>query len=120
VARHPKAAADALAKLAGGRSSPFLPLPGAYVCFLGKDWADVFVEFYPPHHRLIEGKDRTPHFDHVAGPEVANATHVNLSVHRSLEEIARVADELGLRHGLRMNFVDVWLEDELLFEIAPH
>ena len=81
-------------------------------------WEGNFIEFYPSDTTIV-WRDSGPGFSKVKG-EVGymNATHVNLEIEKSAQEIARIADELGLKHAPRpsLGVYDVWLEDQFLVE----
>jgi len=117
---NPKLVAENLAALTGGTSRPFSPLDGAYVCMWDNSWDGRYIEFYPSDC-TISYKENGPGFSKVGeGVIYINATHVNLSAEKSLDEIIKIADQLKLKHRPRneKNTYDIWLEEQFLVEIS--
>ncbi len=124
-AHDPEHAAGALAALTGGVARAFHPCPGAWVCFLGGDdehWSGPLIELYPRSVRLASEAGEVV-FRPLPPPHTARGagTHFNLAVGATRGELERICAAQGLTCSWRgwAGFLDVWLDDDLLIELAP-
>jgi hypothetical protein len=117
-ATDPKRVAELLAKIAGGRTAPFHAIEGGWFCFLDDEGA--LVELYP---RTITLAHENGAFKpkKLAEPAKGGGAHVNISVDLGRGELERRCDALGVPHSWRewQSLLEVWPEDDVLFEIVP-
>jgi hypothetical protein len=122
-ARDPEAAARHLAALVGGVAAPFHPCEGAWVAFFGpkEDWEGPLVELYPATMVLARLGGRADFVPRQGDAPFPHGTHFNVSVPRSRAELEAVCAERGLACSWRgwANLLEVWVEDDLLFELVP-
>ena len=117
----PKRAAECLANLSEGTIEPFHPVEEAYVCLWG-GWEGEFVEFYPKQVHL-RPTSQGAEFDETLAkvPDYA-ATHINLDVDLTGDEVIAIAKEYEFQHHFRPShggpLHEVWIENELLVELV--
>ena len=124
-AHDPERAARVLAALTGGVARAFHPCPGAWVCFLGgedDDWSGPLIELYPRTVRLASEDGEVVFRPLPRRGEARGAgTHFNLAVDASRETLERICAKERVACSWRhwAGFLDVWIDDDLLIELAP-
>lgn len=115
-AHDPRSAAEHLAALTGGRAAPFQPLDGAWVTHFD---GGAFIELYPRTARVAL-RDGEVSFEPMPAAATGAGTHFNLRVDPSRAELEAICARRGLQHGWRGwgGFLDVWLDEGLLIELA--
>lgn len=131
----PKRVADFIAKLWDGEVFPFPPAPDSFFV-VANDGLGTAVEVTPTGTVLVPGEGLPDEDDLFAKTEVHEAqfvmtqsapqyvaTHLNISVNKSIDEIRSMAKAEGWRvlvcnrgEGL-FQLVEVWLEDKLMLEV---
>jgi hypothetical protein len=121
-AQDPKRAAEDLAALVDGVVTPFHPVDGGYVCFLGdkEDWGGAFVELYPRDIALSAVKGKLE-FRTIRGGINASGAHVNLRVPKTRKALEAICAKRRITCSWRdwQSLLEVWLDDDLLVELVP-
>ncbi len=122
-ASEPEEAALNLAALIDGIAKPFPPVEGGWVCFLNdEDWKrGEFIEFYPKSVKIANNSGNAAFRENPEGVSGAG-THFNLSVPKNRETLESICQERNLVCAWRgwANFLDVWLEENLLIECVSN
>jgi hypothetical protein len=117
--RDPKGCAEKLAALTGGKTAPFHPVDGGYVCLWG-GWEGQFVEFYPKGTELY-ATDEGGEF-RAGSASGGNSVHLNLTVEATTAEIVERAKRQGSRYVFRAGsggpLHEVWIEEDFLVEVV--
>ena len=127
-ARDPQNVAKVLAELMGGKSYPFVPLPGAFMAASG-DRHGSMIEVYPERAGLTFPEHDGP-AEHTENETVPRfwPFHLLLSVPLAQDEIERI----GAREGWRTKLfgrgrpgqkpffyvVEFWIENQLMVEVV--
>jgi hypothetical protein len=119
-AHDPRAAAEHLAALGGGRAARFEPLPGAWAVLFEGTWEGAMIELYP-RDKTFALRDGAIGFHDLSPPARGAGTHFNLSVDKTRQELESLCAARGLTCSWRgwAAFLDVWVDEELLVELVP-
>lgn len=117
----PRRAAEAFAELVGGRVTPFKAYAGGWITWTD-DEVGTSVEFFPRGTEMFppEGEGMVE-FRHVEGVSPFVATHLTLSVDRTVDDVAAVADRAGWRTQVVSrgphDVVELWVENTVMVEV---
>jgi hypothetical protein len=118
-AEAPERVAHFLAKVMGGRATPFPPFQDCWIAFASEDDGTA-IEVYPNTHVLEAGPDQV-----LCATDSSNAfpsfVHVALATYLATDEIIEMATAEGWTARLcdrgPFQCVEVWLENRLLVEL---
>ena len=115
----PKAAAEHLVALCGGRTESFHPVPGGWACLFEGSWTGTLLELYPHTHRIFHDGTKVG-FAEMKEPVRGAGVHFNISVEKSRAEIEAICKERGLACAWRdwAKFLDVKIDDDLIVELV--
>jgi len=118
-AREPARAAEAVARLWGGRSFPFPVFPGSYVALEGDTHASA-VEFYPAGQVLVPGEKEVEAT--VARDAAPSETHLAISTSLSEAAVQELAREYGwtartCNRGGAFDVIEFWIDNTFLLEV---
>jgi hypothetical protein len=121
AAREPKAVADVLAEIMGGRAVPFPPNPGSFFALQLDDHGSG-VEVYPAGTELEPGDEHGGRFVR-RGARGFGSTHFALSVATDAAEVKGIADRAGWKcfdcNRGPFHVIEVWVENETMVEVLP-
>lgn len=117
----PRRAAEVFAELVGGRVTPFKAYEGGWIAWTD-DAVGTSIEFFPV------GTEMFPHpgegmveFRHVEGASPFVATHLTLSVDRTVDEVVALADREGWRARVISrgpnDVIEFWVENAVMVEV---
>jgi hypothetical protein len=119
-AENPRNVAQVLARLMGGKATPFPPVAAGSWVAHGADARNTLVEVYPRGTLLVEGPDGVVG---LPGPSMRrSAVHFALATELSEEEVHAIArwEEWPVEthsRGGKFRVIEVWLEGTRLCEI---
>ncbi len=128
-ARQPRAAAEALAELMGGKCYPFPgPVPGAFMAVSG-DAHGTMIEVYPETAVFRPGEGTEEAVASTGAPIGDHAIHLLLSVPVDAAEVARIGARMGWRTQrcgrgpkatgeILFEVIELWLDNRLMIEVA--
>jgi catechol 2,3-dioxygenase-like lactoylglutathione lyase family enzyme len=122
AARDPKAAADVLAELMGGRAVPFPPNPGSFFALQLDDHGSG-VEVYPAGTELEPNGAVGGSFVKHERPRGYGATHCAISVATERGKVEEIAARAGWNCFVcnrgPFHVIEVWVENETMIEVLP-
>lgn len=115
----PRRVAEVLAELFDGRVSPFKAYDGGWIAW-SDDPLGTSIEVFPAGTEMFPG-DGMVGFRHVEGARPFVATHLTLSVDRTVEQVLALADREGWRAQLVSRgpneVVELWVENAVMVEV---
>ena len=117
----PLRAAQVFAELVGGRVTPFKAYDGGWIAWTD-DEVGTSIEFFPIGTEMFPpAGDGMVEFRHVGGASPYIATHLTLSVDRSVEDVVALADRAGWRTVVVSrgpnDVVELWVENSVMVEV---
>ena len=128
-AHEPRAAAEALAELMGGKFYPFPgPVPGAFMAVSG-DAHGTMIEVYPEDAVFRPGKGEDEVVASTGKPIGEHAFHLLLSVPVDAATVSRIGQRMGWRTQrcgrgpkatgeVLFEVIELWLDNRLMIEVA--
>jgi uncharacterized protein YndB with AHSA1/START domain len=121
TAKHPRRAAEAIARLINGRVSRFGPWEGGYIAW-APDQAGTAIEIYPHGTELVPGEGHAhARFQKNLFAAKATAAHAAISVELDAEEVFGIVKAEGWRAAVQdrggFNIIEAWIEDTVMLEI---
>jgi catechol 2,3-dioxygenase-like lactoylglutathione lyase family enzyme len=117
----PRRAAEVFAELFDGRVTPFKAYEGGWIAWTD-DEVGTSVEFFPVGTEMFppEGEGMVE-FRHVAGASPFVATHLTLTVERTVDEVLAIADREGWRAKVVSrgpnDVIEFWVENSVMVEV---
>ena len=119
-ARDPKRAAEAVARLWGGKAFPFPVFSGSYIAIEGDRFGSA-IEFCPSGQVLVPGADEAEaEAQRPAGP---SETHLAISTRLSEAEVHALAADYGWqvrtcwRGETLFRVIELWIDNTFLIEV---
>ncbi len=118
-ARNPKRAAEAVARLWGGRAFPFPVFEGSYIAMEGDKFGSA-IEFVPSGCVLKPGEEEVVSEMAKGGP---SETHLAISTKLSERDVHALAKEYGYmartcwRGETLFRVIEVWIDNTFLIEV---
>lgn len=117
----PRGAAEVFAELVDGRVTPFKAYDGGWIAWTD-DEVGTSVEFFPAGTVMVPADDDgMVEFQHVEGTGPFVATHLTLSVTRTVEQVQELARRVGWRAEVVSrgpnDVVELWVENAVMVEV---
>lgn len=117
----PRSAAEVFAELVDGRVSPFKAYDGGWIAWTD-DEVGTSVEFFPHGTEMFPpAGEGMVEFRHVDGARPFVATHLTLSVGRSVDEVLDLAARAGWRAKVISrgpnDVIEFWVENSVMVEV---
>ena len=117
----PRGAAEVFAELVDGRVTPFKAYDGGWIVWTD-DEHGTSVEFFPQGTEMFPpAGEGMVEFRHVDGARPFVATHLTLSVDRSVDEVVALADRAGWRAKVISrgpnDVIEFWVENSVMVEV---
>jgi len=117
----PEGTAHVVAQLFDGRVTPFRAYEGGYIAWTD-DEAGTSVEFFPVGTQMVPAADAgMVEFRHLEGASPFGATHLTLSVDRTVKQVQELARSAGWRAEVVSrgphDVIEFWVENAVMVEV---